>query len=86
MIPPNTSSIHYHMTKVDDKEVVNVYEVDREFYMAFHPWLKPKEQKLIKTLPYKKVNIDYPTFKKMMNKKAIHDRNSILDKVVEIFN
>jgi hypothetical protein len=54
--------------------------------MAFHPWLKPKEQKLIKTLPYKKVNIDYPTFKKMMNKKAIHDRNSILDKVVEIFN
>lgn len=86
MIPPKTSSIHYHMTKVDDKEVVNVYEVDREFYMAFHPWLKPKEQKLIKTLPYKKVNIDYPTFKKMMNKKAIHDRNSILDKVVEIFN
>jgi len=86
MIPPGTPSIHYHMTQENDKQVIKVYEVDREFYMAFHPWLKPKEQKLIKTLPYKKINIDYPTFKKMMNRKAIHDRNSIFDKVAELFS
>lgn len=78
MTPPNTPSIHYHMTKENDQEVIKIYEVDREFYMAFHPWLNPKDQKLIKTIPYKKVNIDYSTFKKMMKKKAIHNRNKLL--------
>lgn len=84
MTPPGVPSIHFHKTEDNGKEVVKMYEVDHEFYMQFHPWLKPKEQKLIKTLPYKKVDIDYPKFLKMMKKKAIHEKNFLelaLDKI-----
>ncbi len=84
MIPPNTPTIHYHMTDENGDKVIKVFEVDQEFYMQFHPWLKPKDQKLIKTIPYKKMEIDYPKFLKMMKKKAIHNKNFIelaLDKL-----
>lgn len=86
MTPPNVPSIHYHMTEENGKKMIKVYEVDHDFYMEFHPWLKPKEQKLVKTLPYKKLDIDYPTFKKMMNKKAIHEPKNLLNRIFDLFN
>lgn len=86
MIPPGTPSIHYHMTEENGKKLVKVYEVDHEFYMQFHPWLKPKEQKLVKTLGYKKEKIDFSKFRKMMKRKAIHEHKNFIEKVSEIFS
>lgn len=84
MIPPNVPSLHYHMTEENGKKKINVYEVDQEFYMQFHPWMKPKGQKLVDSFPYKKVEIDYPKYKKMMKRKAVHERGFfelLLDKI-----
>lgn len=86
MTPPNVPSIHYHMTEENGKKLVKIYEVDHEFYMQFHPWLKPKEQKLIKTIPYKKIDIDFPKFKKLMKRKAIHEPRNLIEKFMEIFS
>ncbi|MCZ2393087.1 MAG: phytanoyl-CoA dioxygenase family protein [Chitinophagales bacterium] len=85
MIPPHVPSLHYHMTEEAGKQKVNVYEVDQEFYMNFHPWLKPKGQKLVDSFPWKKIEIDYPRYKKMMKRKAVHERGvieRILDKII----
>lgn len=41
MIPKEVPSIHYHLPPEGDRETITVYEVDRDFYMKFHPWLKP---------------------------------------------
>ena len=86
MIPPGVPSIHYHMTEENGKKIIKMYEVDQEFYMQFHPWLKPKEQKLISSFPYKKVEIDYPKFKRMMKRKAIHEPRNLIEKILESFN
>ncbi|MCO5233316.1 MAG: phytanoyl-CoA dioxygenase family protein [Chitinophagales bacterium] len=85
MIPPRVPSIHYHMTEEDGQKKIKVYEVDQEFYMNFHPWLKPKGQKLVDTFNYKKVDIDYEKYKKMMKRKAVHERGLLeltFDKII----
>ena len=85
MIPPNTSSIHYHMVNENGKSEIKMYEVDRDFYMAFHPWQKPKEQKLVKTLPYKRIGIDRKKFEKMLRGNPIDKQRGLLHKVAELF-
>jgi len=48
MIPAGSSSIHYHLDRDTDKTKVRVLETDVDFYMQFHPWLKPEGKKEIK--------------------------------------
>ena len=52
LIPAETESIHYHLSPEGDRTEVTVYEVDRDFYMAFHPWLKP-DGKVLGQRPFK---------------------------------
>lgn len=85
MIPPGVPSIHYYMDSEGDKPAVKVFEVDKDFYMAFHPWLKPKEQKLVKTLPYKKESYDRGRFEKELRGKAIDQKKTILEKLEALF-
>jgi Phytanoyl-CoA dioxygenase (PhyH) len=85
MIPPGVPSIHYYMDSEGDKPAVKVFEVDKDFYMAFHPWLKPKEQKLVKTLPYKKESYDRGRFEKELTGKAIDQKKTILEKLEALF-
>ena len=86
MIPGSTSSIHYHMVSDSDPPEINVYEVDRDFYMGFHPWLKPKDQKLLKTIPYKKQEIDFNKFEKMLKGKAIDQKGNLVDSFLSLFS
>ena len=51
LIPAETESIHYHLSPEGDRTSVTVYEVDRDFYMAFHPWRKP-EGKVLGSRPF----------------------------------
>lgn len=85
MIPSSTKSIHYHMVNNTKPPKINVYEVDRDFYMAFHPWLKPKNQKLVKTIPYKKEVIDRKKFEKKINGKAIDEKSDFFYTIKSIF-
>lgn len=52
MIPEETVSIHHHLDPEGDKSEVAIYEVGRNFYMQFHPWLKPSG-KVVGKRPFK---------------------------------
>jgi hypothetical protein len=41
LIPMEENSIHFHMDLSKDRSVVEVLEVDKDFYMKFNPWKKP---------------------------------------------
>lgn len=43
LIPKEEKSIHFHMDLSKDRSLVEVLEVDRDFYMKFNPWKKPSE-------------------------------------------
>lgn len=86
MIPPGSDSIHYYMDNDDDKPAIKVYQVDRDFFMAFHPWLKPKNQILLKTIPYKKEPIDRKKFEKLLRGKAIDQKKGLLEKIEMLFH
>lgn len=42
LIPTETESIHHHLDREKDANSIQVLEVDRDFYMKFHPWKKPQ--------------------------------------------
>jgi ectoine hydroxylase-related dioxygenase (phytanoyl-CoA dioxygenase family) len=42
LVPKNTTSIHYHLDRGVSTDEVRVLEVDRDFYMKFHPWKRPE--------------------------------------------
>lgn len=43
LIPREENSIHFHMDLSKDRSMVEVLEVDEQFYMTFNPWKKPSE-------------------------------------------
>ncbi len=43
LIPNEEKSIHFHMDLSKDRSLVEVLEVDKDFYMKFNPWKKPSE-------------------------------------------
>ena len=52
MIPADAPAIHYHMDPRESMEKIEMLEVDRDFFMGFHPWLKPEGVKKIKEIDY----------------------------------
>lgn len=63
LIPEETESIHYHRDPQGDPNEVTIYEVDQEFYMHFHPWLKP-EGKVLGKRPFKARDLNHNEFMK----------------------
>lgn len=55
LVPKNTVSIHYHLDRSVSAEEVRVLEVDRDFYMKFHPWKRPEGKEIGK----RKVTLRY---------------------------
>ncbi|MDX2000845.1 MAG: phytanoyl-CoA dioxygenase family protein [Chitinophagales bacterium] len=86
MIPGNTHSIHYHLDSTGEKPMVRVYKVDKDFYMQFHPWLKPKDVEELEAFEYNPKRIDKATFDKMLKGKAIDQPKGILDNILSLFN
>lgn len=66
MIPAASGSIHYHLDRNVDKTKVQVLETDLDFYMGFHPWLKPKGKSVIKTKSYAEKKLSYDEFLKAL--------------------
>jgi len=65
LIPAETESIHYYLDPEGDGKEVTVFEVDHEFYMHFHPWLKP-EGKVLGTRPFAASKLDRSGFDRGM--------------------
>lgn len=63
LIPAETESIHYHRDPEGDPNEVTIYEVDHEFYMHFHPWLKPTG-KVVGKRPFQARDLDHSEFLK----------------------
>ena len=61
LIPEETESIHYHRDPQGDPNEVTIYEVDHEFYMQFHPWLKPTG-KVIGKRPFQARDLNHDQF------------------------
>lgn len=85
LIPSATRSVHHHLDKSIDKNKVQVLEVDHDFYMEFHPWLKPKGKKEIKTEKFQEHSFTYQEFVKALNGPRFDRKKSLLTKALEIF-
>ena len=48
-------SIHYHLDRNESAQHVRILEVDRDFYMKFHPWKRPEG----KEIGVQQVNLRY---------------------------
>lgn len=90
LIPEEEKSIHYHVDLAKNNQKVEVLEVDKAFYMAFNPWEKAGEAKVIRTFKYKPFDMDYPTFKKSIFAPRFDENptnpTKIIDKLKAIFS
>lgn len=74
MIPQEESSIHYHMNPEKDKHLVEVLEVDKEFYMNFNPWKKPEHDfRIIDSFHFEVSDCNFEQFKQRL-KAAPYDK------------
>ncbi len=77
MIPKESISLHYHLDRDKDPNKITVLETNVDFYTHFHPWLKPKGMKEIKTLPYHEQNYSYQDFLNGLKDKRFDEVNTI---------
>jgi hypothetical protein len=85
LIPSCTHPVHYHLDKAKDKNRVQVYETDQDFYMEFHPWLKPEGKKEIGTKKYIEHPFTYQEFLKGLEGKRFDQEKGILEKALSLF-
>ena len=62
LVPNEATTIHYHLDREIDKTKVHVLETDLDFYMDFHPWLKPVGKREIKTAHFTEKLFTYDDF------------------------
>lgn len=90
LIPKEATSIHYHLDRTKDPNHVTMLETDVDFYMNFHPWLKPVGMKELAILPYKEQLFSYDDFLKGMkaerfDKVALNDESKLSAKIAPLF-
>lgn len=85
MIPAETSSIHYHLDRNIDKTKIEVLETDLDFYMGFHPWLKPVGKKIIKHESYTEKSLSYADFLSALKRKRFDAEKSMFEKMTGLF-
>jgi len=61
-IPSEMPSIHYHMDSANNPGMVDMLEVDVDFYMQFNPWKKPEGAKKLRSMPHTTRFIDEAEF------------------------
>lgn len=86
LIPSEEPSIHYHMDLSQDKQRVDVLEVDTEFYMNFNPWKKPENVKCVRSFKYKPFDMNYKTFEEKIYGPRIDEpiqRKSFIKRIKE---
>lgn len=77
LIPKEENSIHYHMDLSKDRTLVEVLEVDKEFYMTFNPWRKPSEDvKRLKSFKYIPFDMTIDEFAAKLNKPRFDEENT----------
>ena len=67
MKPREAKCIHHHLDMDGDRSEVEILEVTEEFFMSFHPWRKPKDQKRLRSVPFELRELDSKSFQQALN-------------------
>ena len=79
LIPKEENSIHYHMDLSKDRSLVEVLEVDHNFYMKFNPWKKPaKDVKRLYSFKYEPFDMTIEEFEVKLKQPRFDEENSDL--------
>lgn len=74
LIPKEENSIHYHMDLSKDRTLVEVLEVDQDFYMKFNPWKKPSDEvKRLYSFKYEPFDMTIEEFERKLNEKRFDE-------------
>lgn len=84
LIPAEVPSVHYHLDYQKPDEI-KVWEVDKEFYMEFNPWMKAKGVKTIATLPYTPKSFSVSDFEVALKAPRIDEPKGLFSKVRKLF-
>lgn len=85
LIPAESYSVHYHLDYQKPHEV-KVWEVDKDFYMMFNPWMQPEKTKTIKTFPFRQKFLNVQEFEAgLKGKKFDEEPQNILGKIKRLF-
>ncbi|MCC6371005.1 MAG: phytanoyl-CoA dioxygenase family protein [Bacteroidia bacterium] len=64
LVPKEAPTIHYHLDREENKHRIHVLETDDDFYMNFHPWLKPVGKRELASVFFKEEDFTYNDFLK----------------------
>ncbi|MBL1280265.1 MAG: phytanoyl-CoA dioxygenase family protein [Fluviicola sp.] len=85
LIPKEEKSIHFHMDLSKDRSMVEVLEVDKDFYMKFNPWKKPSEDvPRIDSFKYEPFDMKIEEFGNKLNQPRFDDNNQLEKPVKEL--
>jgi hypothetical protein len=84
LVPAEAQSVHYHLDPNNNKEI-KVWEVDKDFYMMFNPWMKPGNTKVRATIPYNNKFINIKEFEAGLKNPAFDSTNNLLGKIRKLF-
>lgn len=62
LVPADAETIHYHLDRTLDENTIQVLQTDDDFYMDFHPWLKPEGKKNLGTRTFLNKEFSYADF------------------------
>jgi hypothetical protein len=66
-IPKEEKAIHYHFNSSNSaKPVIDILEVDKEFFFQFNPWKFPKNAKKIGKVPFKSNQMNRKDFERAL--------------------
>jgi hypothetical protein len=85
LVPEEAAPIHHHLDPQTNPEQVEVIEVNRDFFMRFHPWMKA-QGKHVATRRFKVRRIDMAEFQRRMQAPRFDAPPSgLLGKIKKIF-
>lgn len=84
LVPAEATPIHHHLDPQKDPRKVEVLAVDRDFFMRFHPWMKPSGQ-VIGQRPFRAQQLDMPEFQRRLAAPRF-DRPGLLGRLRRIFS
>ena len=87
LVPSEVPSIHYHMNSSKNPNLVEVLEVDTDFYMQFNPWKQPDGVKRIRTIPFEPFQTTIQEFKERLRQPRFDEEKSVpfFQKVKSLF-
>jgi hypothetical protein len=86
LVPNELPCIHYHMNQQVSAEVVNVLEVDQDFFMNFNPWKQPEATKKIGERTFKPNELSYAEFKRKLGGPRFDQKPSFIQKMKAVFS